>query len=232
MESAIAEIADSPTASIAEVICIIDAATFFDHILDDEYFVVEGTVAPMHIARALRLVQHIEHASALLVTGWSSLSTRDLSVLLAMLSHMAPAARIGLQRSGQTTAPTQWSESTHQPGWVHVLNDEHQPHMTDIRVSAVHYEQLRPFHPGRLHVLLESELGRGAFGAVIRSAGFCRLATRPGIVGGWEQVGQMISLEPLARDDDGLPCRWGRRSPSWGSTWMPFGCAVRSMPPR
>lgn len=75
--------------------------------------------------------------------------------------------------------------------------------MTDLRVSAFRYEQLRPFHPGRLHELLETSFGGGAFGAVLRSAGFCRLASRPGVVGSWDQVGQMISLEPLTRDEQG-----------------------------
>jgi len=84
---------------------------------------------------------------------------------------------------------------------VHLLNDEHRPHMRDIRVSAFRYEQLRPFHPGRLHQLLQDQFPGGDFGAVLRSAGFCRLATRPGIVGSWDHVGQMISLDPLARDE-------------------------------
>jgi G3E family GTPase len=127
--------------------------------------------------------------------------TRDLSILLATLSHLAPAARLRLDRSGGDAPPAPFAPLRHQPGWVHLLNDEHLPHMTDIRVSAFRYEQLRPFHPGRLHRLLETRLGAGDFGAVLRSAGFCRLATRTGVVGSWDQVGQMISLEPLARDD-------------------------------
>lgn len=203
VESAIAEISAEPGTSLREVICVVEASGFFDDILEEHYFAVDGTSPTLYVAQALRMVQHIEHASALLVTDWAQLDTRDLSILLAALSHLAPAARIRLEGSAADAPPTSWSELTHQPGWVHVLNSEHEPHMTDIRVSSFRYEQIRPFHPGRLHRLLESKLGRGTFGAVLRSAGFCRLATRPGILGSWEHVGQMISLEPLARDDDG-----------------------------
>jgi G3E family GTPase len=41
----------------------------------------------------------------------------------------------------------------------------------------------------------------GEFGNVVRSAGFCRLATRPHITAQWEHVGRMISLEPLTSDE-------------------------------
>lgn len=200
VESTIAEIEESDSAVLAEVICVVEAASFFDDLLDDEYYAVEASRPTLYVARALRMIQHIEHASALLVTEWQSCDTRDLSILLAMLSHLAPSARIRLSQTQTEAPPTSWSEFNHQPGWVQVLNSEHHPHMTDVRVSAFRYEQIRPFHPGRLHDFLDRQMGRGAFGAVVRSAGFCRLATRPGIVGGWEHVGQMISLEPLARD--------------------------------
>lgn len=203
VESAIAEIDDEPEVSLSEVICVVEASRFFDDILEDEYFAVDGTAPTLYVARALRMIQHIEHASALLVTDWADLDTRDLSILLATLSHLAPGARIRLDGSAADAPPTSWSQLTHQPGWVSVLNSEHDPHMTDIRVSALRYEQFRPFHPGRLDRLLETRLGNGTYGAILRSAGFCRLATRPGIVGSWEHVGQMISLDPLARDAAG-----------------------------
>jgi len=204
VEPAIAEISEAAHTTLAEVICVVQAAAFIDDLLDDEYFTVEGEVPALYVARALRMVQHIEHASALLVTEWTELATRDLSILLAVLSHLAPAARIRLDGSASNAPATTWSETSHQPGWVRVLNAEHRPHMTDPRVRAFRYEQIRPFHPGRLSELLQTRFGDGEFGAVIRSAGFCRLATRPGIVGGWEHVGQMISLAPLAHDDSPL----------------------------
>lgn len=200
VESTIAIFEESEDTVVAELVCVIDAGCFFDDLMAEEYWQISGSRPSLFVARALRLVQHIEHASVLLVAGWGSVETRDLSVLLATLSHLAPAARIRLDRTASDAPPAVFTQSTHQPGWVHLLNDEHRPHMSDIRVSAFRYEQLRPFHPGRLHRFLETRFGTGEFGAVVRSAGFCRLATRPGIVGSWDQVGQMISLEPLARD--------------------------------
>ena len=59
---------------------------------------------------------------------------------------------------------------------------------------------MRPLHPGRLHALLDERIEPGEFGQVIRSAGFCRFATRSGVTARWDHVGRMISFEPAARD--------------------------------
>jgi G3E family GTPase len=56
-------------------------------------------------------------------------------------------------------------------GWVRALNDEHDPYMTDPRVSTVRYERLRLFHPSRLAAALD-EIDTGRFGLLLRSAGF------------------------------------------------------------
>lgn len=200
VESAIGVFDEEEDIALAELVCVVEAASFFDDLLVDDYVSVANSHPALFVARSLRMVQHIEHASTILVTDWDDIATRDLSVLLATLSHLAPAARLRLDRTSDAAPPSEFSQTENQPGWVHLLNDEHRPHMRDIRVSAFRYEQLRPFHPGRLHQLLQDQFPGGDFGAVLRSAGFCRLATRPGIVGSWDHVGQMISLEPLARD--------------------------------
>lgn len=201
VETTIGVFDDAQDIALAELVCVVEAASFFDDLLIDGYVSVANSRPPLFVARSLRMVQHIEHASTILVTGWDDVATRDLSVLLATLSNFAPAARLRLDRATDAAPPSAFSPIENQPGWVHLLNDEHRPHMSDIRVSAFRYEQLRPFHPGRLHQLLQDQFPGGDFGAVLRSAGFCRLATRPGIVGSWDHVGQMISLEPLVRDD-------------------------------
>ena len=200
IESTIGMFADAEDARIAEAICVVDAASFFEDLFGDEYYPIAGAQPRLVVAKALRLVQQVEHASAVHIMGWEPIATADLSILLATLSAIAPAARLHLEHPTHVEPSAVFDEIVHQPGWVQLLNHEHRPHMTDIRVSAFRYEQVRPFHPGRLHRLLE-RMGSGAFGAVIRSAGFCRLATRPGLVGSWDQVGQMIALQPLARDD-------------------------------
>jgi G3E family GTPase len=122
---------------------------------------------------------------------------------MALVSNLGPRARLRLDH-GQTEfrlSGTPYAVGQERPGWVGVLNGEHDPHMSDPHVSAFRYENIRPLHPGRLQELLDERIEPGEFGTVIRSAGFCRFATRPSAVGRWDHVGRMISFDPLGRDD-------------------------------
>ncbi|GAA5596001.1 G3E family GTPase [Kocuria rhizophila] len=69
-------------------------------------------------------------------------------------------------------------------------------------MSSLRYENVRPLHPQRLGDLLDHRIETGEFGTVLRSAGFCRLATRSHVIAQWNHVGRMICLSPLARDED------------------------------
>ena len=86
-------------------------------------------------------------------------------------------------------------------GWLHALSNAHDPYMTDRRVATVRYEQLRPFHPGRLTRALD-RIEAGRCGHVVRSAGICRLATRMETAASWEHVGSAMWIDPLDLDDD------------------------------
>lgn len=87
-----------------------------------------------------------------------------------------------------------FTQSQERAGWTSLLNDEFDPYMTHRRVSAIRYEHVRPFHPGRLWNLLQHGIGKGAFGKLVRSAGFCSFATRPGVTAGWDHVGGVIEF--------------------------------------
>lgn len=82
------------------------------------------------------------------------------------------------------------------PGWVCCINGEHEPWFHDAHVQTLLYRNLRPFHPERLLATFNGPIGSGRLGTVIRSAGFCQLATRLPRIGLWSHVGQMITLDP------------------------------------
>ena len=190
-----------------EVVCVVDAR----HMLDD----LQGSapLAPREHARddrgdigarARHAAHLIESASGVVIVDWEDTPTEDLSMMMAIVSHLNPGCRIRLSRNAVedlralaagTTAPP-WRERA---GWVHALNGEHAPFMRDPRVSTLRYEQLRPFQPARLMHALD-RIDAGVCGTVVRSVGFCRLATRPGVLARWEQAGSAMWLDPL--DDD------------------------------
>ncbi|MDJ1371228.1 CobW C-terminal domain-containing protein [Gulosibacter molinativorax] len=192
---------------LREVLCVVDASHLIQDLLRDDY----RPVAPIrrkpqeYMARAMLTATQIEYASTVCFVNWESLSTPDLSTMMALVSHLAPTARLRLYGVDTGQALVQISDARYspeqdRPGWVRLLNGELEPHMTDERVSAFHYERVGAFHPGRLQVVLDERVERGEFGQVLRSSGFCSFATRPERLARWSHVGAMIDFDPIVSD--------------------------------
>lgn len=202
---------DAPT-ELSGVICVVDAAHLLRDLGRDDYIVRRPRVwregaSVRYTARAMLTVQQLEFASTIVLVNWDALETDELATVMALISHLSPQARVDLddERRAIATDGVAYSVGQERPGWVTILNHEFAPQFTDERVSAGQYEQLRPLHPGRLQQFLDERLEPGEFGTVIRSAGFCRLATRPDISAQWDHIGSMISFDPLvsaAGDDE------------------------------
>ncbi|WP_395640281.1 GTP-binding protein [Pseudolysinimonas sp.] len=197
---------DADEARLVGIVCVIDAAHLLDDLGRDDFVQIGGARGGLpaeFAARAQLTVTQIEYASTVLLVNWAGLSTPELSTTMALVNHLSPHARLRLHRDlVENVEPRPYLSHQDRAGWVCVLNEEFDPYMTDARVSAFRYENLRPFHPERLSRLLTGRVADGVFGTLVRSAGFCRLATRPTITGHWEQVGRTISLAPAAVDGD------------------------------
>ncbi len=189
----------------ASIICVVDAHHMIDDLRNGVALVDHAPLGDPRGdvgARARKAASFIETAALICIVGWEQVDTAHLSLMMALASHLNPHARVRLSRgpdddlrSLAATIPDS-TPLLERAGWVGVLNRTHDPYMTDRRVSAVRYEQLRPFHPGRLVRALD-EVDSGRFGLVLRSAGFCRLATRAHILARWEQVGSAMWIDPL-----------------------------------
>ncbi|CAL4860358.1 GTP-binding protein [Microbacterium sp. MM2322] len=190
------------------VVCIVDAPHLVDDLRRETYAGAPdpdetGMPRTRYTAHALLTVQQLEYASTIVLVNWAGLSTPDLSITMALVSHLAPSARLRLHQEATGPLPAAGTHRHHQeaPGWVQLLNGEFAPHMTDSRISAFRYENVRPLHPGRLTALLDERIESGQFGFVVRSAGFCRFATRSHTVAQWDHVGSMIAFSPVQVDD-------------------------------
>ncbi|ALJ19805.1 GTP-binding protein [Microbacterium sp. No. 7] len=200
--------APDATTRLLDVVCVADASHLLDDLRRETY---ARRLAPpwwhpsppQYVAHAMLTVTQLEYASVIVLVNWEPLPTATLSTVMSLISHLAPHARLRLQRdgAGQWPAGPPYTPAQTRAGWLGILSDDFDPHMTDPRVRAMRYENVRPLHPGRLERLLDDRIEPGELGTVIRSAGFCRFATRPHLVGRWEHVGSMISFEPLGGDD-------------------------------
>lgn len=183
------------------IVCVVDAAHILDDLERDDYVATSPVRGDEVTAAALLFTRQIEYASAVVLVNWAPLSTRQLSTLMALISHLSPQAHLSLHSDDFTSLPmhSRYTPDQDRPGWVQLINGDFGPRMTDPRVSALRYEHVRPLHPARMERLLH-EIESGRFGKVIRSVGFCRLASRQNIVAQWDHVGHMFALVPLAVD--------------------------------
>jgi len=187
-------------------VCVVDARHMIGDLLDDA--ALSASAKPGDTrgdigARARQAALALELATRIVWVNWEQVPTPALAVQMALASHLNPAAVVRLSRdplSDLRSAATHEGEILERAGWVRALNGEHDPYMRDNRVMTLTYEQVRPFHPARLSATLD-RLDAGAAGRLVRSAGFCRLASRPGILARWEHVGSAMWIEPLGADD-------------------------------
>jgi hypothetical protein len=196
---------DTPPA----LVCVIDAPHMIQDLRDGSALrddAPPGDDRGDHGARARQAAAFVEAAHVIAFVNWEGVETARLAMLMALASHLNPLARIRLTRNPHEDVRAALAADTslavgERAGWVRMLNEEHDPHMTDRRVTTFRYEQLRPFHPERLMHALDDEIDARRWGLVLRSVGFCRLATRPGMLARWEQVGSAMWLDPLHTRD-------------------------------
>lgn len=156
------------------------------------------------LRRPLASMAQLELASTLVVVNWEELPTEDLQILLALVHHLCPHGRLRLQERDAVEVPAEavYDPGVVRPGWAHLLGDCFEAYVTHDRISAWRYECVRPFHPVRLHDLVHELKAPGRFGALVRSIGYCRVATSPNVTGVWNHAGPALSLTPATINEN------------------------------
>ncbi|TDC44178.1 GTP-binding protein [Micromonospora sp. KC213] len=200
-------------ASLADLLRIDSYVTVVaaEHLLDglastDELRAL-GIQAADNDGRALAdvVVRQIEYADTLVLWGDSPEGAYDTSRLAVLLERMAPwATLVSVQGdhvdAGELTRQLRGT-GRHRPETPGVLArglegyslGVHEPH-PDCGVVSVVFRARRPFHPGRLHDVLEEVNAE-----VIRSRGHLWLASQPETVVTWEFAGGGLGLGCLGR---------------------------------
>jgi len=81
------------------------------------------------------------------------------------------------------------------PAWIKELNNVHVPETEEYGISSFLYFERKPFHPGKLLELFNSDL----WSSVIRSKGYMWLATRNDFGAMWSQAGSSCKLDPAGK---------------------------------
>lgn len=143
------------------------------------------------------LVDQVEFANVLVVNKTDLVTADQLAKLDALLRRLNPSARLLHTRRGVVeladvldTGLYDPITAAQAPGWAQELAGGHTPETEEYGIRSVTYRASRPFHPARLAEALSDWEG------VVRSKGFCHIATRPDVLAVWSQAGPNLVIEP------------------------------------
>ncbi len=145
------------------------------------------------------LIDQIEFCDVLIMNKTDLMSEEERTRLQAILRQFNGRAEI-LETSHSkvpldkvlATKKFDFEAAATAPGWLKEIRGEHVSETEEYGIQQFVYRARRPFHPERLW-----KLWQDGFPDVLRSKGFCWLATRMDDVGEWSQAGGVRSLEPV-----------------------------------
>ncbi|MEU1802787.1 GTP-binding protein [Streptomyces sp. NPDC019937] len=197
-------------ARLDTMVTVVDAANFLpeltggDELMErglDQYEDDERTVSDL-------LMDQIEFADVIVLNKLDLVTAESAERLAATLSRLNPAAHLVPATHGRVepvevlgTGRFDLERAQQAPGWVMELNGDHVPETEEYGISSTVFRATRPFHPARLWDFITTDLDSGTYGSVLRSKGFFRLATRPGVTGLWSQAGAVARFEPSGAHD-------------------------------
>lgn len=189
----------SRIARLDTMVTVVDASTFLRELARGEALAARQLAAGDADVRTIAdlLVDQVEFADVILLNKTDLVSDRTNATVAAVLRRLNPAAKIVPADHGRVALsevldtglfdPDMAAES---PGWADEVANGHSPETEEYGISSMTFRAQRPLHPQRLHVALERLQG------VLRSKGFCWIASRPDIAAIWSQAGPNLAIEP------------------------------------
>lgn len=189
----------SQVARLDTMVTVVDASTFLRELAHGE------TLATRHLATTVGdvrtiadlLVDQVEFADVILLNKTDLVSPKTNATVAAVLRRLNPSAKIVPTNHAQVALsevldtglfdPDLAAES---PGWDQEVTNGHTPETEEYGISSVTFRAQRPLHPQHLQAALQQLQG------VLRSKGFCWIASRPDVAAIWSQAGPNLVIEP------------------------------------
>jgi len=186
-------------ARLDTLVTVVDAATFLPELARGEALTERDLVAGDGDARSISdlLVDQVEFADVILLNKTDLVSSQTCGTVETVLRRLNPCAKIIRTAHGVVPLDTVLdtglfdpilAEST--PGWDEEIAGGHTPETEEYGISSMTFRAERPFHPHRLEQVLDEVRG------LLRSKGFCWIASRPSIAAIWSQAGPNLVIEP------------------------------------
>ncbi|MBC2644348.1 MULTISPECIES: GTP-binding protein [unclassified Rhodococcus (in: high G+C Gram-positive bacteria)] len=186
-------------AALDTMVTVVDASTFLGELAKGQRLDERDLEAGEGDQRSISdlLVDQVEFADVILLNKTDLVSERAAGTVEAALRRLNPTAKLLRTRQGVVdlgevleTGLYNPELAAQAPGWADELAGGHTPETEEYGIRSVTYRASRPFHPVRLEQAL------GQFTGLLRSKGFCWIASRPDLAAIWSQAGPNLVIEP------------------------------------
>lgn len=186
-------------AALDTMVTVVDASTFLTEIAKGDRLNARELEVGEGDERSISdlLVDQVEFADVVVVNKTDLVSEAAAGTVEATVRRLNPSAV--LRRTVDGVVPLDQVLGTglynpqaaaQAPGWAEEIAGGHTPETEEYGIRSVTYRATRPFHPARLNAALEQ------FTGLLRSKGFCWVASRPSIAAIWSQAGPNLVIEP------------------------------------
>jgi G3E family GTPase len=189
----------SSVAKLDTMVTVVDASTFPRELARGDALAARDLAVSDADSRTIAdlLVDQVEFADVILLNKTDLVGEQACARTAAMLRRLNPSARIVPTDHGRVplaevlgTGLFDPDLAAELPGWEQEISGGHTPETEEYGISSVTFRARRPFHPQRLHAALEQLQG------LLRSKGFCWIASRPSVAAVWSQAGPNLVIEP------------------------------------
>ncbi|MFE6920195.1 GTP-binding protein [Nocardia sp. NPDC057663] len=188
-------------ARLDTMVTVVDASTFLAELVKGQALAERELEAGEGDSRTIAdlLVDQVEFADVLLINKTDLVSANAAATVEATVRRLNPRAHVLRTEKGVVDLDEVLGTGRYNPvvaaeteGWAEELAGGHTPETEEYGISSLTYTADRPFHPERLGVALSVLRG------MLRSKGFCWIASRPELAAIWSQAGPNLTFEPGA----------------------------------
>jgi G3E family GTPase len=186
-------------AKLDTMVTVVDASTFLTELARGEALTDLDIAAGDGDARSVAdlLVDQVEFADVMLLNKTDLVSPQHLSTVETAIRRLNPTAKLIRTQHGVVDLAEVLDTdlfdpiaAANSPGWDEEIAEGHTPETDEYGIGSLVFRSDRPFHPQRLAEALDGMQG------LLRSKGFCWIATRPTIAAIWSQAGPNLVIEP------------------------------------